>query len=59
MREYFYQLYHWNKHLWWFIYKMVIAFIILDFHNGVDAYYWIRIHLSYKGKFIKHSNKVK
>jgi hypothetical protein len=53
VKEYFYQMYHWNKHLLWLFYKMLQSFIMFNFHDGVDSYYWIRFHLKYKSTKIK------
>lgn len=38
------------KHVTWLFRNMIKQFIIGDFHEAKEAYYWIKIHLSYNGK---------
>lgn len=46
------QLYHWLDCFFFMLGAMYIDFIKGDFNNGIDDWYWIRIHLSYRGKRI-------
>lgn len=37
----------------WLFRKMVTYFFKMDYHNMMEAYYWLNIHLTYKRKRIK------
>jgi hypothetical protein len=40
-------------HLSWLFKNMIEQFLLADFHEAKEAYYWIIIHLSYDSKKIK------
>lgn len=42
-----------KKHLWRLFKTMVNQFIIGDFHEAREAFYWIKIHLIYDSKKIR------
>lgn len=41
---------HWFEHLFWMLGMMYCNLLKLNFKNGIDCYYWVIIHLSYKGE---------
>lgn len=53
MKEYLKQKYYWWAHFLWSLKIMLKCFLLLDEKGFMEAYYWTRIHLTYKSKRIK------
>lgn len=45
-------LYYFCDHLFWMLGKMYLCFLTGQIDNGVDCWYWVRIHLAYKSRFV-------
>lgn len=44
----------WAEHLCWLLGTMYLDFLKGDIRKGVDTYYWIHVHHSYKGKLVAY-----
>lgn len=53
MKDYLKQKYNWWAHFLWSIKVMVKCTILSDYSGAKEAYYWIKIHVTYKSKRIK------
>lgn len=43
----------WWRHFFWISGRVIINFFKMDYHNMINAWYWLRIHIEYKSKRIK------
>jgi hypothetical protein len=41
------------KHIWWLFGNMIKQFILGNWNESKDAYYWIKIHCTYESKKVK------
>jgi len=38
------------KHCWWLFRNMIKQFILLEFHESEEAWFWLKIHLTNDSK---------
>jgi hypothetical protein len=50
MNNYIINKIEWTEHLFWELGWMYLAFLKGNFDGGVEMYYWIIVHLTYKGE---------
>lgn len=53
MKEYLKQKWYWLDHLVWIVGTMFKYLLKGDVRNFNEAYFWTKIHLTYKSKRIK------
>lgn len=53
MKNYIKSFYNHSDLMFWLLGNMYWCIISLDFNNAKDTYYWLRIHLTYKGQKVE------